>query len=337
MFVNVGLALGAGRDLREQRRRPRRARRGAWPATERYAGARRRWRSRGRSRRSTGCRRRTRPSAGSGTSCSRICRRSSSPAADADARRSSTILLGSTDRRPRNTEAASAVSAACLKTSRSSRRSSRDSVVHLALRAAADPRLRLLHLGRVARRDARRTGAASDASRRQRPRHVARLRPRASRSSSSRSARSASVARPVPASRGCRSSRKIAGVLIIVFGLHTMGLLPHRPGSRTRSASRRSGSPPDRSAQCWSGSRSPSAGRRASVRSSAASWRSPASKDTVRQGVELLAVYSLGLGDSVPADVARDQPVLRRDQTHPQALPRDRARLGRAARRHRRR
>ena len=61
--------------LRERRARPRRHRR-AIRRRRRVRRARRRWRSRGRCRRATGCRRRIRPSAGSGISCSRICRRS---------------------------------------------------------------------------------------------------------------------------------------------------------------------------------------------------------------------------------------------------------------------
>ena len=53
------------------------------------------------------------------------------------------------------------------------------------------------------------------------------------------------------------------------------GRLPASACSRTRSASRPSGSRRGRSARCWSESRSRSDGRRASVRSLAASWRLP--------------------------------------------------------------
>ena len=82
---------------------------------------------------------------------------------------------------------------------------------------------------------------------------------------------------------------------MILFGLHTMGVL--RIGwlysEKRVQVDRKPTSVAARFSWAW---RSRSAGRRASGRSWPASWPSPASQDTVGQGVQLLAVYSLGLG-----------------------------------------
>ncbi len=69
------------------------------------------------------------------------------------------------------------------------------------------------------------------------------------------------------------------------------------PAARERQADpHRRRSRPGRSARCSSGWRSPSPGRRASARSSAASSAMAASRESVAEGMQMLAVYSLGLG-----------------------------------------
>ena len=121
VFVNIGLALGAALDRTpSSAARSRRSRQRAGRQTSATPGSPNS-RSRGRCRRSTGCRRRTRPSGGSGTSCSRTCRRSSSPV-NRRRRRGSTACRSR--RKPSNT-ATSERHDRCLKMSRSLPRSSR--------------------------------------------------------------------------------------------------------------------------------------------------------------------------------------------------------------------
>ena len=148
----------------------------------------------------------------------------------------------------------------------------RVSVVRVPVRPAADPGLHLVRLGRVARGNARR-----------RPRAPRRARQVFLTSLAfvlgfslvfvALGASATAVGKFLFARLPLLS--KIAGVMLIIVRPAHDGRLPARRSSRPRSASRPSGSRPGRSARCWSASRSRSAGRRASVRSSAASWRSP--------------------------------------------------------------
>ena len=86
---------------------------------------------------------------------------------------------------------------------------------------------------------------------------------------------------------------KVAGFVLVVFGLAFMGLLPWPdrlvgagPAPRARRAGARA---------CSSGERSRCARLRASAPCSRGSSSSPGSSDTVAEGAVLLAVYSLGL------------------------------------------
>ena len=69
---------------------------------------------------------------------------------------------------------------------------------------------------------------------------------------------------------------KIGGVLLVIFGLHLAGVFRIRFLDQDTRIQTLEAARPARSARCSSGWPSRSAGRRASARSSAASWRLPA-------------------------------------------------------------
>jgi hypothetical protein len=115
--------------------------------------------------------------------------------------------------------------------------------------------------------------------------------------------------RSVPAGQQpSAAARKIAGAVVFVFGLHTMGLLridKLYSEKRVQWNGNLAASP----ARSLSVSRSRSAGRRASAPSSPAFWRSPARrKPSVRaSGCWRSTRWA---GRPVPADLDCDQPVL---------------------------
>ena len=158
-------------------------------------------------------------------------------------------------------------------------------------------------------------------------------------SSASRSCSSRSARRPAAIGSSCwrsgRCSARSRASSSSSSACTRWGLLASRLlDSEKRVQAQRK--PAGRSARCSSASRSRSAGRRASARSSPASWRSPASKEHRRRGRAAAGGLLAGPRHPVPAHVAGDQPVLRGIEADPQALSRDRVGLGRAARRHRR-
>ena len=107
----------------------------------------------------------------------------------------------------------------------------RPPVVHLAVRAAAGPRLPLVHLG-LSLEEMRGTRApaaavASPSASPAAPRQV--FSPRSPSSSASRWSSSRSARPPAPSASSLMERLtllgKIAGVVLIIFGLHTMGVL----------------------------------------------------------------------------------------------------------------